>query len=458
MPLIGTETEYGIAAPAEPGLDPGWLSELVVAAYDGPGTPALPGVHNRVLGNGARLYVDHAHPEYSAPETTRPSDALVWELAGDALVQRAAVAASAVAGTPVRVFKNNPDGKGASYGYHENYLLRRATPWGAVAAALPAFLVSRIVFTGAGRVGLGPASEEPGFQLSQRADFFERVEGLDTTRRRGIVNTRDEPHARWSQWRRLHVIAGDANRSPFATWLKLGTAALALATLEAGLLPAIGLADPVAALRSVSRDLQVSLAVPLADGGVDTAVGLQERYLDACRVHVERAGFPEGVEVLAAWQDALDDLRADPHRTADRLDWTAKLALLGQYRARHDAGWDDPRVAAVDLRWADLDPSGSVVGALLRSGALRPGPSEAAVRAATTGPPTDTRAYARGHLVADHPDAVVVASWDSVLIRDERGRLHTLAMQDPFGWGAADFDEAAPLARLLATIERGGTR
>lgn len=458
MPLIGTETEYGIAAPAEPGLDPVLLSELVVASYDGPATPVLEGVHNRVLGNGARLYVDHGHPEYSAPETTCPSDALLWELAGDALVQRAAAAASERVGTPVHVFKNNTDGKGASYGYHENYLLRRSTPWVAVSAALPAFLVSRIVLTGAGRVGLGPASEASGFQLSQRADFFERVEGLDTTRRRGIVNTRDEPHARWSQWRRLHVIAGDATRSPFATWLRLGSAALALAALEAGLLPVVRLADPVAALRSVSRDLTASRPVALADGGSETAVGLQQRYLDACRDVVAREGFPEGSEVLAAWQGVLDDLRGDPARTADRLDWAAKLALLEAYRTRHGAGWDDPRVAALDLRWADLEPAGSVVGALQGAGRLPAGPSREAVSAAEARPPADTRAHTRGHLVADHPDAVVVATWDSVLLRDARGRLHTVAMPDPLGWGAADFDASAPLARLLATNERGGTR
>jgi len=452
VPLLGTETEYGILAPGRPDLDADALSALVVDACTAPATAAVEGTHNRTLGNGGRLYVDHGHPEYATPETATPTEALTWELAGDALVAAAARAASERAGTPVRVFKNNTDGKGASYGYHENLLLRRSTDFGLVVAALPAVLVSRVVLGGAGRVGLGPHGDAAGFQLSQRADFFERVVGLDTTRRRGIVNTRDEPHARPSAWRRLHVITGDATRSPFATWLKLGTLALALAALEVGLLPVVTLADPVGAFRRVSRD--TTARAPLAlDGGVTTtAVGLQERFRDAGARLVEREGFPEGEGLVAAWTDTLDALRRDPVELADRLDWAAKLALLEGYRARDRLGWDHPKLAQVDLAWADLS-AGGVVERLRAAGRLAPGPDRCAVEAAVSAPPPSTRAYTRGRWVVDHPDAVVAATWESLLVRDGRGFLHTLRMPDPYHPAAADHEAGAPPDRLIATHE-----
>lgn len=463
--LMGTETEYGITAPEASGLDAHALSALVVDACPVPATESFADLHNRVLGNGARLYVDHGHPEYSSPETTTPTDALTWELAGDALVLAAARAASEATGTPIRVYKNNTDGKGSSYGYHENHLLARATPFEHVVAALPAFLVTRTVFAGAGRVGLGPRGEASGFQLGQRPDFFERLVGLDTMRHRGLVNTRDEPHARPSRWRRLHVITGDATRNPHATWLKIGTLALALQALEAGRLRTVALADPVDAFRRVSRDLTLAEPLRLADGRTATALAIQEAFRDDCAAlaadmplaadtpPAAAAPLGEAAELLAAWTAVLDDLRTDPARTTDRLDWPAKLAILQRYRARAALAWDHPRLAQIDLAWADLDPDASVFGTLERSGRVRPFADPVAVRAATATPPTDTRAFLRGTMVARHPDAVVSATWDSLLLRDSRGALHPVRLSEPLAGTAAGFDASAPLDRLIAQYE-----
>lgn len=213
MPLFGTEIEYGIAAPGRPDVGADALAAAVIDAWDGPGLPSL-GSRNRVLGNGARFYVDHGHVEYATPEVTSAVEAVRYEAAGDAIARRASELAGEALGLEVRLYRNNTDGKGNAYGYHENHLLRRSTPFEAIVAALPAYLVTRILYTGAGRVGLGPASEEAGFQLAQRADFFTRLTSLDTTRDRGLINTRDEPHARASEWRRLHVITGDATSVP----------------------------------------------------------------------------------------------------------------------------------------------------------------------------------------------------------------------------------------------------
>lgn len=431
VPLLGTETEYGIIAPEAPQLDAHALSALVVEHCGVPATPAVEESRNRVLGNGARLYVDHGHPEYATPETTSAGACLLWELAGDRIVADAAAAASRTAGVPIRVFKNNTDGKGASYGYHENVLLRRSTPWEQVEAALPTLLVTRVLLGGAGRVGWGTRSERPGFQLSQRADFFERVSGLDTTQRRGIVNTRDEPHAWPRQWRRLHVIAGDATRSPFQTWLSLGVLALCLAALEDGALPVRPLADPVAAFRAVSRDLTLATPLPLADGRSATAREIQADLWAAADAWAVRASFPEASALLTAWRQVLDDLERGVDAVADRLDWAAKLTLLRGYRRRDGLVWDAPKLHQVDLAWAELGER-SLPDRLLRAGRLRPGPDAADLDAARTTPPADTRAHTRGTWVARHPERVVAATWDSLLVRDSAGGLHSLGLRDPF--------------------------
>lgn len=454
--IIGTETEYGILAPERPDADPGWLAEQVVLGFAGAGTPVVGDVYNRVLGNGARLYVDHGHPEYATPETTNATDATVHDLAGDAIVAAAAARASERAGTPIRVFKNNTDGKGHSYGHHENHLVPRAVPWERLEDLLPTFLVTRVVVAGAGRVGVGVRGETPGYQLSQRADFFERTSGLDTTRRRGIVNTRDEPHATPSRWRRLHTIAGDANRNPFATWLRLGTLALLLdavgadappAALASALAAVPRLLDPVAAFRVISRDLSLRRPVP-TDRGTATALEIQQEFLTACAAHAEAsgAGFPEAAELVAEWAAVLDDLARDPATTADRLDWPAKLALLERLVRRDGLSWDDARLARLDLAWAELDAPASPFAALARAGALIDWIPAAAVDAATREPPVDTRAFGRGRIVGTHPEAVIAATWDSVLLRDPRGVLHNLRMTEPLSWRAGEFDPRAPWA------------
>src|SRR3954454_1200463 len=258
-----------------------------------------PGAANVILPNGARLYVDHAHPEYSSPEVTGPLDAVRWDRAGE-LVMLASVRtlASSPVLPDVAVYKNNVDGKGATYGTHENYLVDRAVPFADLARRLMPFLVTRQVFTGAGRVGLGQRGEQAGFQLSQRADYIEAEVGLETTLRRPIVNTRDEPHADPDRWRRLHVIIGDANMLEVATYLKLGTTSLVLWLVEravaggdaahaaAGALAAVdrlALKDPVAAVHTVSHDLTLTTRLELADGRRLTALEVQRAYLDEVR-------------------------------------------------------------------------------------------------------------------------------------------------------------------------------
>lgn len=227
-------------------------------------------VMNTVIPNGARVYVDHSHPEYSSPEVTSPRDALTWDAAGDVVAHRAvqllAEQAAGSGSAPVNLYKNNTDNKSVSYGAHENYTVDRAVPFERITAALLPFFASRQVVCGAGRVGLGVDGSRPGFQLSQRADFFERTVGLETTIHRPMVNTRDEPHADDSRYRRLHVIIGDANLSHTATLLKFGTTSLVLNLVDHDRVPDLELVDPVAALQAISHDPTLATTVALRDG------------------------------------------------------------------------------------------------------------------------------------------------------------------------------------------------
>src|ERR671928_829271 len=369
--VMGTEVEYGISVPGQPTANPTTLSSQVVNAWsvaEAP-TPRRPrwdfeeesplrdargfdlspaqaldhteldedaGMANVILTNGARLYVDHAHPEYSTPEVTTPRDVVLWDKAGEQVMAEAARRAARIPGTqPIQLYKNNTDGKGASYGAHENYLMDRRTPFIDIIRGLVPFFVTRQVFAGAGRVGIGPDGRTQGFQLSQRADFFEVEVGLETTLKRPIINTRDEPHADADKYRRLHVIIGDANLSEVSTYLKVGTTALVLDMIEARTLTQdLSIEEPVAALQAISHDPSLTHQVQLRDGRRMTALEVQQAYLEMAQRHVDRRGEDDDqtADVLRRWAEVLEDLAVDPMRCADRLDWPAEPRPLGGYR------------------------------------------------------------------------------------------------------------------------------
>jgi Pup amidohydrolase len=501
--VMGIETEYGISAlggPAEDDLHPMQLSNHVVKAY-GWSTPGQPagwdyetetplrdirgyeisrseahpdqltdtdlGMANVILTNGARLYVDHAHPEYSGPEVTSALDAVRYDQAGDAVMALAGQRASQSLGRSVRLYKNNTDGKGASYGTHENYLLDRSTPFDRIVTQFTGFLVSRQVITGAGRVGIGQSSQSPGFQISQRADYFEAEVGLETTLNRPIINTRDEPHADPSRHRRLHIITGDANLSEISTYLKVGSAAWVLRTIEAGLLPVeVRLETPVAAMRTVSHDPTCRAVVSFADGRTATAADLQEIYLDASRVCYEQVAGDlsepariEAKDVFTRWQECLDALRRDPLELADQLDWVAKLSLMESYRSRDGLSWDSPKLALIDLQYCDVDPRRSLYQALVRKGKIRRLLTGEEVERARTCPPEDTRAYFRGRVIEKFGSSVVAASWDSVIF-DVPGRpaLQRIPLLDPLRGTrqqvGAMIDSCADVTELFAALGR----
>jgi proteasome accessory factor A len=489
--VLGTETEFGIAVRGRPGYSPVTASNLVVAAAMGPrrvrwsydeetpgrdargfgptGGDLDSGMLNAVLSNGARFYVDHAHPEYSTPECFDALEGALYDKAGETILARVAAAARASLnpGEELLVYKNNSDGKGNSYGAHENYLMTRTVPFSEIAAHLTPFLVTRQVFAGAGKVGSENGRPPAPYQISQRADFFEEEVGLETTLKRPIVNTRDEPHADPGVYRRLHVIAGDANLSETQVLLKLGTTALFLSALEMG---ALGrprrLEDPVGSMWRVSHDPGLRRTIAVAGGKSLTPVEMQRHYLERVERFLRSApASATDLQVLALWRDTLDALEEDPRTTSDYLDWTAKLRLLEEYRERDGLAWSHPKLRLLDLQYHDVAPGRSLHRRLVEAGRMRRLFNDAQVDRAAAEPPERTRAYFRGRCLARFGEAVVAANWDSLVLDLGEDALTRVPMMDPLRGGRESVAElidgsgsAADLVRSLGGADaRTGT-
>jgi proteasome accessory factor A len=500
--IMGTEVEYGIAVPGQTGANPMVTSSQIVNAYaarpelakggrarwdyeeesplrDARGfsysgalydpAEALAdedvGLANVILTNGARLYVDHAHPEYSTPECTNPRDIVRWDKAGERVMLEAAKRAATVPTLPpINLYKNNTDNKGASYGAHENYLMARATPFTDIVAQLTPFFVTRQIICGAGRVGLGQDGSGVGFQISQRADFFEVEVGLETTLKRPIINTRDEPHSDADKYRRLHVIIGDANLSEISTLMKVGTTSLILSMIEAkALTNELSIADPVGELKAVSHDPSLNHRVRLRDGRRLTALDVQWAFFERASSFVAGRGGPDEAtaEILQRWEAILDQLGRDPMGLADQLDWVAKLRLLEGYRERENLGWASPKLQLVDLQYADVRPEKGLYHRLVARGSMQTLFEAEDVRTAMVEPPPDTRAYFRGRCLAQYSSEVVAASWDSVIFDVGRDSLVRVPMMEPERGTKAHvghlFDRCATAKDLLEAITSNPT-
>jgi proteasome accessory factor A len=462
--VMGIETEYGISAPGAPEFNPVLSSSLLINTYAGslrrirwdyeqesplrdargfepvharePAEEDL-GLANVILPNGARYYVDHAHPEYSTPECATVRDLVVHDKAGERVLERSLAEAQRILppGQRLSVYKNNTDGKGNSYGCHENYLVDRLTPFARIVRDLTPFFVTRQVFTGAGKLGVEGVKAEggqPAFQISQRADFFEAEVGLETTLKRPIINTRDEPHADPEKYRRLHCIIGDANMAEVATFLKLGTTALVLKMIEDEFLPDLSLQNPVSALHEVSRDVSCRALVRLSDGRRISAVDLQWEYLDHAKKYVkEQDASAENADVLQRWEGVLSGLEEEPLSLHRELDWVAKYRLLEGYRQRDGLEWTDPRLRLIDLQYHDVRRTKGLYYRLVESGKVERLVSDAEVEEAVMAPPEDTRAYFRGRCIDRFPDAIVAASWDSLIFDVGKDALQRVPMREP---------------------------
>src|SRR5688572_16142306 len=275
-----------------------------------------------VLGNGARFYNDHAHPEYCTPECSTLDELVAQDRAGERILMACAKHMSERIGSKVRLYKNNTDFMGHSYGCHENYLLPRSLPWESLSNGIQAFLVTRQILAGAGKFAIEEEDKfvRPGFQLSQRSDFFSELQSVDTMQRRPIVNTRDEPHANPQRFRRFHVILGDANMSQFATRLKVGTTTLVLEALVNDAKRTYPrLRDPLGALVSISRDTSFQWIVDLEQAAPMSALDIQREYLRAVK-ELCNLDSPERATLVRDWEGVLDDLSRDVMLCRNRLE------------------------------------------------------------------------------------------------------------------------------------------
>ncbi len=492
---LGTETEYGIAVIGRPDFNPVLASSLVVNAYaadgrsrakwdyeeenplrdargftqTGTAEPAPEddiGLANSILTNGARFYVDHAHPEYSSPECSNPRDAVIWDKAGERILEMAARRAGDLvpgpAGSPpgrILITKNNTDGKGVAYGMHENYILDRALPFGEVVRHITPFFVSRQVMVGAGRIGNEFGLDDVPYQVTQRADFFEVEVGLETTLKRPIVNTRDEPHADPERFRRLHVIVGDANMSEVCTFLKLGATALVLTMVEDGFLPdPPALATPVKSLHAVSHDLSCTQPVRLSDGRSATAVEIQWHYLEQAKKYAEERGAPSWAnDVVGWWERVLTSLEDDPMSLDGIVDWVTKYRLLCRYVDRDGLAWDNDKLKLIDVQYHDVRRDKGLYNRLAAGGRVERLVAESEVQHAVTNPPDDTRAYFRGRCLDKYRDQVAAAGWDSIIFDVGRDTLQRVPMMDPARGGResteALIDRCATAAELLEALQ-----
>ena len=447
--IFGVETEYGVSVT---GSDhPVDAAQVAMMMFQ----PVVSRARstNTYLTNGSRLYLDvGSHPEYATAEARDPMDALLQDLAGERVMAGLALGAQARLrarygdGVNVHVFKNNADSAGHSFGCHENYLVRRYVPLETVEHELLPFLITRQLYTGAGRV------TDQGFEITQRAYYLDEAVSSATTRSRPMVNTRDEPHSDPDEFRRMHVIIGDSNRSQWATWMKLAVTHLIICVIEEAArlgedsgFASCALADPGAANRAVSADLTcVTARLRLADGSEPvSAVQMQRRYQAVVRDFMERHhdavddALPrtDVDQILSAWSLVLDQLEAsDVEALSDRVDWAAKYCLFQALKRRKGEVTDAMR-ERLDMDYHDI-VNGSLYPSMLRRGVMRQLATPQQVEHAVSEPPADTRAALRGAFVAKALSTQCRFSCDWTRLSVMAPERSEVVLLDPFEYQA----------------------
>ena len=445
--IIGLETEFGATFThnGQRRLSPDDVSRVLFRRVVAWGRSS-----NVFLENGARLYLDvGSHPEYATAECDNLYDLVAQEVAGERILQGLVTSAQRQLHEEghrgqIYLFKNNTDSAGNSYGCHENYCTQRDEDIRRHEQFLIPFLVTRQIFSGAGKITTTPARGTH-FGLSQRAEHIWESISSATTRSRPIINTRDEPHADPDLYRRLHVIVGDSNMSEFVTFVKTGTTSLVLAMIEdkTTILRDLTLDQPIKAFREASMDPfgEAGIKVKLANGREMTALEIQEEICERVEQFASRREVTsDQLEALRLWRAVLSDLASDPLKLGDRLDWVAKYQLIESLRVRDGLLLSDPKVALIDLLYHDTDPERGLYHRLAKKGSLVRMVSDAAVEAAITTAPQTTRARMRGAFVkkAKERNRDFTVDWVHLKLNDQMQR--TVLLKDPFKSSDERFD------------------
>jgi proteasome accessory factor A len=434
--IFGLENEYGLISSSVAGgvnlsveSALGYLFEKVVSRQRGT---------NDFLRNGARLYQDTGcHPEYATPECDNPFDLTLHDKAGERIIEELLLTAERKLretgiDCDIFIFKNNTDSVGNTYGCHENYLVERAINFHKLAEQIIPFLVTRQIFAGAGKVLRTRLGNH--YYISQRAQhIYQEISGA-TTSSRGIINTRDEPHADEEKYRRLHVIVGDSNMSEVTTYLKVGTTAIVLALVEDGVIRKdLVLEDPVRAIKEISHDTTCRRKVRLKRGKEFSAIELQREYLELALDYYATAEVPPQVsDLLERWQAVLDRLSEDPRQCARELDWVIKKELVASYMAKKGIGFDDQRISMLDLKYHDIRRDRGLFYALCRQGHIDRLFTDEEIEQATVTPPQTTRAKIRSDFIkfANERNKSYDVGWSYLKLNDRYQR--TILCKDPF--------------------------
>ena len=425
--IVGIETEYGCLLSEEEAhvsseLWPAKVKNYLFRKAEA-GTIDLhyrdyeePPGNGGFLLNGGRLYLDMGHIEYASPECLHLYDLVSYELAGDDLLQSSLAALGAEG--RVSFIKNNVDHHtGATFGCHENYLMKREAQFTPpILGTLLAFLATRQIFTGAGRVGQSnplafdfepPQPEvQVNFQLSQRADHIVNDIYQWVQFNRAIINARDEPLADYRKYRRLHLLIGDSNMSPFATALKIGTTACVLSLLEEGHLPPnLVLADAVQSTRDISRDPTQRWIVDLENGRSIGALDVQWEFYRQAQKYL-RNRSAETDWLLESWSFVLEALEKNHQSLIGGVDWITKKWLLETFMESEKLKWDDSSLQSIDLEYHNINPGRGLFFGVTAGKRIAEWNNRVRRLGATRNPPLNTRALGRAHAVAFSRNAI----------------------------------------------------
>ena len=434
--IFGLENEYGVTCTlrGQRRLSPDEVARYLFRKVVSWGRSS-----NVFLENGSRLYLDvGSHPEYATAECDSIYETVVHDKAGERILESLAVSAEerlreeGIRGT-VYLFKNNTDSAGNSYGCHENYLTSRADDGSRHGEVLIPFLVSRQIFTGAGKIV--QTARGPVYSITQRADHIWETMSSATTRSRPIINTRDEPHADAERYRRLHVIVGDSNMSEYTTFLKIGSTACLLRMLEDPkvVLRDMTLENPIRAIRDISHDPTCRRTVVLANGREVSALDIQREYLDRALRYADTKGFPPLEQrALDMWEHCVTTIENDPLKLDREVDWVVKWNLIESYRERHGLSLGDPRVQLIDLQYHDIDTGRGLFYKLQDRGMVERMCTDADIHTAVSEPPQNTRARLRGEFIraAKEKKRDYTVDWVHLKLNDQAQR--TVLCKDPF--------------------------
>ena len=403
------------------------------------------------LENGARFYQDiGCHPEYATPECDDVSDLVSHDKAGERIIERLSVAAERKMQADgflgrISVFKNNTDTPGNTYGCHENYLMDRRVSFRQLASQLIPFFVTRQVFAGAGKV---KSTNRGGYAISQRAQHIREEISIATTTARGIINTRDEPHADREKYRRLHVIVGDSNMSEFATYLKIGTTAIVLRMIEDNFIKQrLALRDSVRAIQQISEDITCTRKIELENGKRLSGVEMQWEYLECAKQYFEQVeSDPITDQIMARWEYVLTCLETDPMQLDRELDWVIKKKLIETYVESRQLKWNSAKVMMLDLQYHNIRPDLGLYYKLEKDGRVERIVSDDEVEHAMHHPPETTRAKFRGRFVklANERKILCGVNWSYIQLYEPYQKL--FLSTDPL---QAEYEEAS---RMIYSI------